>query len=829
MTDHPQTALPVPARPDAPASPRFVRRPQPRGTRAAGVLAAGVLLAAGVAGSARAAVTLAVNDLRDLPDHDLLDGTCDADATAAGDQVTLRAAVMHANQIGGDVEIILAAQVHGLDRWGTDDASRWGDLDVFSNGLVRLTFTGAPGLSVIDASALDAQGFPDRVLDLRPTLDPQAEVVLDGVTISGGAGVLHGGGIRHQGGALRTIDMTVSSNRSNERGGGLYANAPGTLVIQSSTFEGNESVDGAGACFDTGAAVTVSGSTFSANVASDDGGGAWVRSGFVSFDGTTFKANQAVSGGGVQVKAAASFSGCALLENEASSQGGGLEVDFGGTASADATTFEQNLAGTIGGGISTGALSTFEMKRCRVHDNTALDAGGGIATSALLRVDESSITHNTVVNAGSGGGGLSLFGATEIRNATIAHNEALTGAGGGVRAVGNQPKWLSHVTVARNVGFAGGGGIWMDPVFGPATLGVTGVVLAANSANGVPHWNVAGVGLSSLGGNLDTDGTGGLAGPGDLSGTVAAPIDAMLDPLALHGGATEVMPLQPGSPAIGLAPCVDPAGNVVGADQHGRPRVAPCDAGAWESLAALGGACPIPLAQLPDGVDGVIADADCPGCPSGIAQSAADDIVVAGPAPVRLRRMVVHGGYDGIVPPASDDTFRVRILIDAGGIPGPPIAETCRTISTRTATGATFGPGLTEYVWAIDLPATLEIPPGPWFVEIFNDTSGAPGTSWVIETATMDPLAGRPGAAVSFEAPGIGWLPVPQDLALELQCGTPLGCLPDLNGNAQVDFADVLSVVAAWGATCSPADLDGDGIVGFGDLLTVLGAFGPCP
>ena len=49
----------------------------------------------------------------------------------------------------------------------------------------------------------------------------------------------------------------------------------------------------------------------------------------------------------------------------------------------------------------------------------------------------------------------------------------------------------------------------------------------------------------------------------------------------------------------------------------------------------------------------------------------------------------------------------------------------------------------------------------------------------------------------------------------------------DLDGDGDVDFADLSTLLAAWGpcpmppASC-PADIDGDGLVSFSDLLIVL-------
>ncbi len=57
----------------------------------------------------------------------------------------------------------------------------------------------------------------------------------------------------------------------------------------------------------------------------------------------------------------------------------------------------------------------------------------------------------------------------------------------------------------------------------------------------------------------------------------------------------------------------------------------------------------------------------------------------------------------------------------------------------------------------------------------------------------------------------------------------PPSCAGDLDGNATVDFVDLLSLLKAWGGAGGAADLDGDGTVGAGDLLLLLSVFGDCP
>jgi hypothetical protein len=56
-------------------------------------------------------------------------------------------------------------------------------------------------------------------------------------------------------------------------------------------------------------------------------------------------------------------------------------------------------------------------------------------------------------------------------------------------------------------------------------------------------------------------------------------------------------------------------------------------------------------------------------------------------------------------------------------------------------------------------------------------------------------------------------------------------CPEDLNGNGNVDFADILAIIAAWGPCVGecPEDLNGNGQVDFADILAVIGAWGSCP
>ncbi|MBC8201905.1 MAG: hypothetical protein H8E86_07635 [Planctomycetes bacterium] len=54
------------------------------------------------------------------------------------------------------------------------------------------------------------------------------------------------------------------------------------------------------------------------------------------------------------------------------------------------------------------------------------------------------------------------------------------------------------------------------------------------------------------------------------------------------------------------------------------------------------------------------------------------------------------------------------------------------------------------------------------------------------------------------------------------------GCAEDIDGDGEVDVADILILIANWDSSDQLYDLDGNGIVGVGDLLLLIAAWGPC-
>jgi CSLREA domain-containing protein len=250
-----------------------------------------------------------------------------------------------------------------------------------------------------------------------------------------------------------------------------------------------------------------------------------------------------------------------------------------------------------GGGIANGG--TLAVSRCTISGNRAVNRGGGIMNAGTATIEDSTITANVAIR----GGGVANMGTLTVRNSTVSANAAspdvtfmgsLSGVGAGMVHLGGNAT-LEHVTVANNVietgfsaGFNLGGLLGTGAGLGggndTSTIGYTirDTIVAGNTgpevADGVNGMNgdCGAPAPSSLGHNIDGDGTCMLTGTGDQPAT-----DPGLGPLQDNGGPTATHAIAPGSPPHDAGD----AGACPPADQRGvpRPQDAGCDIGAYES------------------------------------------------------------------------------------------------------------------------------------------------------------------------------------------------------------------------------------------------------
>ena len=252
--------------------------------------------------------------------------------------------------------------------------------------------------------------------------------------------------------------------------------------------------------------------------------------------------------------------------------GGGIAIAGSGTLSLAGSTLKDNIAGTDGGGINN--EGTVTITGSTISGNIASDTGGAIRNNdgANLTLARSTVSGN--ISSGFAGG-IYNVGALTLTNSTIGGNAA--GADGGGIRNDSGTLTLRNTTVANNT-TAGNGGGGIDNAAGTVTL-INSIV----GGNNPPGRDCSGT-FTSAGHNLDSDGSCGLAGPGDISGG-----DPRLGPLQDNGGPTLTHALGPGSPATNTGNPGTPGsgGNACEAsDQRGipRPQGTACDIGAYERV-----------------------------------------------------------------------------------------------------------------------------------------------------------------------------------------------------------------------------------------------------
>ncbi len=231
------------------------------------------------------------------------------------------------------------------------------------------------------------------------------------------------------------------------------------------------------------------------------------------------------------------------------------------TATISRLTVQNGETGLLGGGgLWVGPSNTLTLQDAIVRDNTTTGNGGGVIVLGTAIMDRVTIVNNSA----NSGGGLALQGGstTTVLNTTVSGNTAV-GTGGAIFNRGATT--LTNSTIAWN---AGSDGINLG---GSGSISLKNTILA-NHAGG--NANAA---LTSLGNNIDSDGTALLGDPSDQNN-----VDPLLSVLANNGGATLTHALLTGSPAIN-------AGNSTGApavDQRGTTRDATVDIGSYEFVAS---------------------------------------------------------------------------------------------------------------------------------------------------------------------------------------------------------------------------------------------------
>jgi hypothetical protein len=279
--------------------------------------------------------------------------TDSGDTAGAANDVTLRYAITQANALGGTNTILFSSAVTKIDL-ASALPSIIGNLTIAGPGPSELT---------IDRSASAGTDF--GILSLQAN-----NVLIEGVTLSGGNAPNDGGAIYNDGSTLTVNNATIENNTAPEGyGGGIY-NYAGTLTVSHSTIENNTAPDGwgGGIFCQSYNATTISDTLLAGNSAADGGG----------------IANQEYS----ENTSAVTLARVTLYNNTATNEGGGifnLSDYYYASASLSATdcTIYDNQAEYAAGIYDLNAYSYdnaawVSATNCTVYGNISSSGGAGI-------------------------------------------------------------------------------------------------------------------------------------------------------------------------------------------------------------------------------------------------------------------------------------------------------------------------------------------------------------------------------------------------------------------------------------------------------------------
>lgn len=410
---------------------------------------------------------------------------------------------------------------------------------------------------------------------------------------------------------LRNVTLRNNHNGNSQtaNGGAIYSN--GNLTIENSVIDNNWSFFDGGAIYQYSGSITLNSTLISNNQAQRNGGGIAQRSGILVVTASQVKKNSAIeNGGGLFTAGSVDLSQVDISENLANLDGAGLYAT--GDSNIARTTFNYNVAEDDGGGIYNTGLMQIDHSKITGNWGWAMvnwqEGGGGIANTGDLSLQDSSIGGNWTIFEGAGisnsgnlsvnrssfiyniardwAGGIShKNGSLEVINSTFTGNRGDSG-GSGIAISGGVASLL-NLTISQNIipqhwhGVGGGGLAVVD-----GEVSFQNLIIAANQDySGNPVGPTIDCYLSgsatihNLGGNLVgiTDGCNWQGGPGDLTGTLAAPLDPLLKPLQ-----DTFLPPMLGSPILDAAITAGCPTD----DQRGvaRPQAGACDIGAIEAV-----------------------------------------------------------------------------------------------------------------------------------------------------------------------------------------------------------------------------------------------------
>ena len=106
--------------------------------------------------------------------------------------------------------------------------------------------------------------------------------------------------------------------------------------------------------------------------------------------------------------------------------------------------------------------------------------------------------------------------------------------------------------------------------------------------------------------------------------------------------------------------------------------------------------------------------------------------------------------------------------------------------------------------------------------QLYNFNSNFPDSTYALEAGVSYRLALHSQYTPNIQTSG-------ESVVWRFRIGDPAQpCPADLDGDGQVDGADLMQLLSLWGSTDTGSDLNGDGNVDAADLTVLLGKWGNC-
>ncbi len=209
---------------------------------------------------------------------------------------------------------------------------------------------------------------------------------------AGGATAGRGGGVylSDAGTRLGMDHSVVSENGAENNGGGVYVGSAAALTMHHCTVTRNNAVFGTpGLYFDSLSESDLVSCDVSRNIGAMSGlGGAMcLNAATVDLTDCILERNSVASGSGLYVhgNSIANLTGCAIRNNTAGDNGGGLEIQGTNTiVSLTRCTITGNSAADDGGAVKIWGGGSIALVNCTVSGNSAADGGGLHVASASV-------------------------------------------------------------------------------------------------------------------------------------------------------------------------------------------------------------------------------------------------------------------------------------------------------------------------------------------------------------------------------------------------------------------------------------------------------------